>query len=196
MKRVLALSSLLLVAAAIAAGAILGVSRLSAAPASAQEPKPEKVMVIAIEEIKNGERLGGEVRITYADPPQLPEQAEDAAGLFLNRAGNVLSLGTGLIEVDVAVEVVNDQEPVTTVSASHDGDEVQVAVDENTTFYRDVTELPEITAEILAAGELQLTRVVEPGSLDEIGPNMEVRAWGELEGDQLVADVIVYNTIR
>jgi hypothetical protein len=153
MKRVLALSGLLLVAAAIAAGAIFGLSRLSTSTASAQEPaaekpKPEQVMVIAIEEVKNGERFGGEVRITFADPPELPERAEDAAGLFLGQDGDELSLGTGSIEVDVSVEAVNDQEPVTTVNASHGGDEVQIAVDENTVYYKDVTERPEITKEI------------------------------------------------
>jgi hypothetical protein len=196
MKRVLTLSGLLLVAAVIAAGAIFALSRLTASTASAQEPKPEQVMVIAVEQIKNGERLGGEVRITFADPPELPEQAADAAGLFLGRDGEQLSVGTGAIEVDVSVEVINDQEPVTTFNASHDGDELQVTVDDNTAYYRDVTERPEITAEILEAGALQVTRVVEPGSLDEIGQNMEIRAWGEFEDGQLVADMIVYGAIR
>lgn len=196
MKKVLALSSLLLLAALIAVGAFFGVSRLSASPAAAQEPQPEKVMVIAVEEIKNGERFGGEVRVTYDDPPELPDQAEDAAGLYLGRDGDALSLGIGLIEVDVSVEAVNDQEPVTTINASHDGDEIQVAVDENTVYYKDVTERPEITPEILAAGELQLTRVLEPGDLDDIGENMEIRAWGDIEDGRLVADVLVYSPIR
>ncbi|UCG25764.1 MAG: hypothetical protein JSW55_07185 [Chloroflexota bacterium] len=201
MKRVLALSGLLLVAATIAAGAIFGVSRLSTSTAAAQEPaaqepKPERVMVIAVEEVKNGERFGGEVRITFADPPELPERAEDAAGLFLGQAGDELSLGTGSIEVDVSVEAINDQEPVTTVNASHDGDEVQVAVDENTVYYKDVTERPEITQEIVEAGQLRLTRALEPGSPDEIGQNMMIRAWGQVEDGRLVADLIVYDPIR
>jgi len=136
------------------------------------------------------------VRITFADPPELPEQAADAAGLFLGRDGDVLTVGTGLIEVDVSVEAVNDQEPVTTISASHDGDDVQLAVGENTVYYEDVTERPEITPEMVAAGEHQVTRVLEPGSLDEIGDNMEIRAWGEVVNGQLVADVLVYGAIK
>jgi hypothetical protein len=168
MKRVLALSGLLLVAAAIAAGAVFGVSRLSTSTASAQEPaaekpKPEQVMVIAVEEVKNGERFGGEVRITFADPPELPERAEDAAGLYLGQDGDELSLGTGSIEVDVSVEAVNDQEPVTTVNASHGGDEVQIAVDENTVYYKDVTERPEITKEIVEGATDPRPRTGQPG---------------------------------
>ena len=200
MKRVLAISGLLLVAAVIAAGAIFVVSRLPTSTATAQEPaaqesKPERVMVIAVEEVENGERFGGEVRITFADPPELPERAEDAAGLFLGRDGDELSLGTGSIEVELSVKAINDEEPVTTVNASHDGDEVQVAVDENTVYYKDVTERPEITQEIVEAGQLQLTRTLEPGSLDEIDENMMIRAWGEVEGGRLVADLIVYDPI-
>jgi hypothetical protein len=153
-------------------------------------------MVIAVEEVKNGERFGGEVRITFADPPELPERAEDAAGLYLGQDGDELSLGTGSIEVDVSVEAVNDQEPVTTVNASHGGDEVQIAVDENTVYYKDVTERPEITKEIVEGGQLRLTRALEPGSPDEIGQNMMIRAWGEIEDGRLVADLIVYDPIK
>jgi hypothetical protein len=198
MKRILALSGLLLVAAAIAAGAVFSVSRLSASPVSAQEqePKPEKVILLSIEEIKNGERFGGDVRITFVDPPELPQQAADAAGLFVGREGDVLTVGTGLIEVDVSVEAINDQEPVTTINASHDGDDIPVAVDENTVYYKDVTERPEITPEMIAAGEHQVTLELEPGSLDEIGDNMEIRAWGEVVDGQLVADVLVYGVIK
>jgi hypothetical protein len=194
----LALSGMLVIAAGIAAGAIYGVSKLSASPVSAQEqqPKPEKVVLLSIEEIKNGERFGGDVRITFVDPPELPEQGADAAGLFLSRDGNVLTVGTGLIEVDVSVEALNDQEPVTTINASHDGDDVPVTVDENTVYYKDVTERPEITPEMIAAGEHQVTLELEPGSLDEIGDNMEIRAWGEVADGQLVADVLVYGVIK
>jgi hypothetical protein len=198
MKKILALSGMLVIAAVIAAGAIYGVSNLSASPVSAQEqqPKPEKVVLLSIEEIKNGERFGGDVRITFVDPPELPEQAANAAGLFLGRAGDVLTVGTGLIEVDVSIEAINDQEPVTTINASHDGDDVQVAVDGDTVYYKDVTERPEIAPEMVAAGQHQVTLELEPGSLDEIGDNMEIRAWGEVVNGQLVADVLVYSAIK
>jgi hypothetical protein len=98
--------------------------------------------------------------------------------------------------VDVSVEALNDQEPVTTINASHDGDDVAVTVDENTVYYKDVTERPEITPEMIAAGEHQVTLELEPGSLDEIGDNMEIRAWGEVVDGQLVADVLVYGVIK
>lgn len=196
MKRILVASSVILTAAIIAASVVFGLPRLSTSTASAQEAKAEQIMVIAVEEVVNGERFGGEVRISFTDPQELPERTADAAGLFLRREGEELSLGTGAIEVDVSVEVINDQEPVTVVNASHDGDEVQLVVDENTIYYRDATERPEITKEIVAAGQLQLTRVLEPGNLDEIGENMMVRAWGEVNDGVLKADLIVYDPIK
>ena len=196
MKKVLLIGGFLLIAVVIAAGAVYGISRLSTGTVSAQESKPERVMIIAIEEIKNGERFGGEVRISFDDPPELPDRAEDAAGLFLGQDGDELTLGTGAIEVDVSVEVVNDEEPTTVVNASHDGDELLLVVDENTVFYRDATERPDITREIVEAGQLQLTRVLETGSLDEIGENTMIRAWGEVQDGRVLADLIVYDPIR
>jgi hypothetical protein len=196
MKKILAVSGLLLIAAAITAGAVFGLSRLSTPTASAQETKPEQVMIVAVEEVKNGERFGGEVRINFTDPPELPDRGADAAGLYLNQDGDELTLGTGAIEVDVSVEVVNDQEPTTVVNASHDGDKVQLSVDGNTVYYRDATERPEITKEVVDAGQLQLTRVLETGSLDEVGENMMVRAWGEVKDGHLIADLIVYDPIE
>ncbi len=88
---------MLLIAAAIAAVAVFGLSRVGTSTASAQETKPEQIMVIAVEEVKNGERFGGEVRIRFTDPPELPDRAEDAAGLFLKQVGDELTLGTGAI---------------------------------------------------------------------------------------------------
>ena len=83
MKKVLLIGGFLLIAVVVAAGGVYGISRLSTGTASAQESKPERAMVIAVEEVVNGERFGGEVRISFEDPPELPDRAEDAAGLFL-----------------------------------------------------------------------------------------------------------------
>jgi hypothetical protein len=196
MKKVLLIVGFLLIAVVIAAGGVYGISRLSTGTVSAQESKPERVMVIAVEEVINGESFGGEVRVSFEDPPELPDRAEDAAGLFLSQDGDELTLGTGAIEVDVSVEVINDEEPVTVVNASHDGDEVLLIVDENTLYYRDATGRPDITRAVVEAGQLQLTRVIEPGSLDEIGENMLVRAWGEVKDGRVVADLVLYDPIR
>ncbi len=196
MKKILAISGLLLVIAVIMAGAVFGLPRLFTSTVSAQETKPEQIIVIAIEEVKNGESFGGEVRISFSDPTELPDRVEDTSGLFLSKDGQELSLGTGAIEVDVSVEIINDQEPKRVVNTSYDGSEVQLMVDENTIFYRDATVRPEITREILEAGQLQLTRVLETGSIDELGENMMVRARGEIKDGRLLADLIVYEPIE
>jgi hypothetical protein len=196
MKKILAISGLLLVIAVIMAGAVFGLPRLFTSTVSAQETKPEQIIVIAIEEVKNGESFGGEVRISFSDPTELPDRVEDTSGLFLSKDGQELSLGTGAIEVDVSVEIINDQEPKRVVNTSYDGGEVHLMVDENTIYYRDATVRPEITREILEAGQLQLTRVLETGSIDELGENMMVRAWGEIKDGRLLADLIVYDPIE
>jgi len=186
----------LVVIVVIAAGLYFGLPKFSNSTAAAQAVKPERVMVIAVEQEKNGQRFGGEVQIRFSDPPALPERAEEASGLFLGKDSQELILGTGSIEVEITIEVTNDEEPNTVVNATYGGEEVQIAVDEDTIYYRDATELPELTEETMEAGQLQLIRVLEKGSLAKIDENMMVRAWGEFIDGSLVADLIVYDPIR
>ena len=183
-----------------ALAALLGLLLPFVGTVAAQSPGEgagsERVMLVAVEENINGESFGGEVRLTFKDAAELPEGAADASGLFLELGGNTLTLGTGPIEVEVGVEVVNDEEPVTTVNASHRGDEVAVTVNDNTIFYRDTTARPDITPEDIEAGEMVISGTVEAGSLDEIGENMLIRVWGSEQDGVFVADVLVYEPIR
>jgi hypothetical protein len=196
MKKNLVITGLLLLAGAIAVGAVLALPKLTSSTAAAQGVKSERVLVIAVEQVKNGERFGGEVRIRYTDPAELPQRAEDASGLYLAREGQTLSLGTGAIEVEIAVEATNDEEPNTVIEASYDGAKTRLMVDENTIYYKDATGQPEITPEIIEAGELLLTRELEKGSLAGIGENMMIRAWGEQLDGSLVAKLVVYDPIQ
>jgi hypothetical protein len=198
MKKVLILGGFLALITLIVAVLFLTQPYSPAVTVSAQEDepeKPERVMEIAIEKIINGEVTSGVVRITFEDPDTLPTQAERAVGVFLGQNGDVFTLGTGSIEVEVDVEVVNDEKPVTTLSVTHSGDPVDVLVTEDTIIYKDTTEHPEITDEDLESGNKVVLRSIEPGSLDEIVENMVLRVWGEVEDGTIIATVLVHEKI-
>ncbi len=164
---------------------------------SAQEDgePPQREMIIAVEQIVNGERFAGEVRVQYQDPPELPPQPEQAGGLFLSQIEDTLAIGTGSIEVEVGVEVKNDEEPVRTVNATHSGDPITVLFGEDTAFLEDTTPHPEITPEDIEAGVKTITRTLAPGTASGLGENMMIRVWGNWQGETLEADLVVYEPI-
>lgn len=199
MKKILVLGGLLLLILLGAAGYTLAQGeRHTVVPVvqNAGEPgKTEKEIVIAVEENINGEVTAGEVTVTFADPPILPAERERALGVFLERQGGVLTLGTGSIEVEVAVEVVNDGDPVETVNITHSGDPVEVLVRSDSLVYKDITGRPEVTSADLETGRRVITRTVERGSLDELAEGMILWVWGEVQDGRVVADVLVYEQI-
>ncbi len=193
-KRWLIGGAVLVVLLIPAAAYLLFSSRQAKAQQGGEEG--ERVMVLAVEQVVNGESYGGEVRVRYEDPPELPSQAAQASGLFLGLDGSTLELGTGSIEVQVEVRIVNDEEPDETVNARHSGDEITVQVDADTVILEDTTPRPEITPADIEAGEKTIVRSVAPGSLDRLSENMLVRVWGSWQGDVLLADLVVYEAIR
>lgn len=192
--------ALLLVLTLVAGAFAVARSQMAALvqPALAQEADDGVDMVreLAISTNHNGEESSKLIRIRDLKAEGLPEGQAQVRGLFLNRSGQSLSVGTGSVEVEVDVEQFNDEEPVRTISANHSGDDVQVVVNAATTIYADVTEEPDISA--LPEGEsvIDLQHVIEAGDLNELGENMVIRAWGEWVGDQLVATTLVYQPIR
>jgi hypothetical protein len=200
MKKILILGSFVLLITLGIAAFILVQTYQPATTVSAQgadEPgKHEKVIEIAVEKNVNGEVTSGEVTITFDDPAILPAERESALGVFLGRDGDVLTLGTGSIEVKVDVEVMNDEDPVTTVNVTHSGDPVEVVVGSDTIVYKDVTGRPEVSDEDLETGRKVITRTIESGSLDDVGEGMILRVWGETQGDRVIAEVLVYEQIH
>lgn len=180
----------------LSAGLLVAQSGLASRAALADDGRPQMEMVIAVEQVINGEVSSGTVRVRFEDPPELPQALEGSGGLYLGLDGDILTVGQGSIEVEVGVEVVNDEEPVRTVSATHDGGEAQIRVTAGTVIYEDSTQDPEITEKEIAAGEMVLTRSVKAGSLGDIGAGMMIRAWGVKQNGQFVADVLVYKPLR
>jgi hypothetical protein len=184
-----------LVAVILAGGSVLALMRPDKI-SEAGDSWPRVEMVIAVEKVVNGKATSGTVRVSFEDPEELPDTPEGSFGLFLARQGDIVTVGQGEIDVEVDVEVTNDQEPVHRATAIHKGTESQIKVTADTVVLEDVTELPEICDEDIAAGELVVTRVVKPGSLEEIGKNMLIRAWGIDQDGQLVAELLVFKPIR
>jgi hypothetical protein len=116
--------------------------------------------------------------------PELPKTAADARGVFVRRQNNSIYVGTG--KVQLSIQVKPGGTPQT--GSSYDGPLVEVVATANTKIYRDETDLPD-----QPANATKIQQKVSPGTLDEVGQNSMINAWGKKTGDRLIADVILYS---
>ncbi len=129
-----------------------------------------------------------QVRIQPGDiqpAKQLPQTPADVRSVFDHRKDNSLFVGTGVI-IRTAQK---DQSGNVTSSSTYNGPTVEVVVTSQTIVYRDVTDR-QFNGQP-PSGKIQ--QVVEPGSLDEIGKDSLIHAWGKKTGDRIIADVLVYS---
>ena len=130
------------------------------------------------EMVKIGEGLiastGTKIEVQRAD--EMPDTPPDVAGVYVRREDSSLLVGTGTVTFVIGGD------------ASYDGPMVEVVSSHNTQIYRDDT------TKLLKGGPPSepVQQTLKPGSLDEIGRNDVVSAWGERHGDRLVARMIVY----
>jgi hypothetical protein len=128
-----------------------------------------------------------QVRIQSGDiqpAKELPQTPADVRGVFDHRKDNSLFVGTGVIISDVQ----KDQSGNVTSSSTFSGPIVEVVVTPQTIVYRDVTDR-QFNGQP-PSGTIQ--QVVEQGSLDEVGKDSLIHAWGKKTGDRTIADVLVY----
>jgi len=134
-------------------------------------------------------RKGGEASTTIRGAFQiepakeLPSTQPDAAGIFLRRDERSVFIGTG----NVTANARQDPSGKVDVTMTHDGPVVEVVTTSDTLVYRDATPLSDNPT----SGE-NIQQVVEPGNLDDLGPNMGVAVWGPRRGDRIVAQVLLY----
>jgi hypothetical protein len=126
------------------------------------------------------------VQIQTIPAKELPQTPADADGIFDHRQDNSIFVGTGQAQIMVQP----GQGGKVQTASSHTGPTVEVVVTPQTTVYRDVT-MKQFNGHP-ASGSIKIQQVVEPGSLDEIGQNSFVTAWGNKTGDRIIADVLVY----
>lgn len=132
---------------------------------------------------------GNQVRINVGDiqpAKELPQTPADVHGLFDHRQDNSLFVGTG----QVMISVKKDPGGKVETSSQHDGPTVEVVVTPQTTIYQDVT-MKQFDGPPPEGQKIQ--QVVEPGTLDEVGENSMITAWGRKTGDRFIADLLVYS---
>ena len=121
--------------------------------------------------------------------PELPQAAADATGVFVRRQNNSFFIGTGKVTLQIKKQADNPNSTPQTGS-SYDGPVVEVVVTNKTKIYRDDTFQ---NIKDLPSNGTKIQQKVVSGSLDEIGQNSFINAWGKKTGDRLVADVLLYN---
>jgi hypothetical protein len=119
--------------------------------------------------------------------PELPKTAADATGVFVRRQDNSFFIGTGKVQIQVKISGDNGGTPQS--GSSYDGPVIEVVATNNTKIYRDDTF--QNVKDLPSSSKIQ--QKVVPGSLDEIGQNSLINAWGKKTGDRLIADVLLYN---
>jgi hypothetical protein len=171
MKRsIVMVSSIVFVVALLGGAAFVGARMLGdQAPPAAEATGPQV--------IRSGPHGTESLAIVRAD--ELPPEAADVRGIVVEHQDNTLVIGTGKFTLNI-----QDDKVIT----DYDGPEVEVVVTHDTVVYRDRTDYLKDKGQ---DGEIQ--QVVKPGTLEEIGPDSVVSAWGQERGSRLFADVVVYN---
>lgn len=157
------LLSILIIAAAFTAGRLLG-DDLNVA----ESPENE-----FIRSEDGNQVMGSGVKLKPDEI--LPNQPPTTSGRFHHREDNSLFISQFPMTGEIVYLDSVDEWPI-----------VEIVLTKDTLVYMDVTDL----SGSFAGGEVQ--QEVTQGSIDEIGENSMLIAWGELRGERLVADVIQY----
>jgi hypothetical protein len=179
-KLVLITVGLVVLVAVLAGAAFVGAQLLAGQGQPAQALKSGLTMMTG-QNGKPGQTFQGNTQ----PAKELPQTPADVRAVFDHRKDNSLFVGTGVI-IRTAQK---DQAGNVTSSSTYDGPTVEVVITPQTIVYRDVTSR-QFNGQP-PSGKIQ--QVVEQGSLDEIGKDSLVHAWGKKTGDRVIADVIVYS---
>ena len=123
---------------------------------------------------------------------ELPKTPPEAMGLFVERKDKTLVIqtlslkgGTG----GVVVEKSKGEAVAGTRLDSEGGPQVEVVVTNQTTIYRETTEMGKPTS-----GETQtVQQTVEEATLDDLTSESMVTVWGRKSGDRIIAEVLFYS---
>ena len=187
--------SILIVAAvaivAILAGAAYFATQMLFSPANSSPGagggNPVRVIEMAVDD------GSGPVNIrTIVEPaPELPNRPAEAQGVYVRSEDNRLFVGTGNIEL--GVEVINGE---AAVSLTSDGPEIEVIVTRNTVFYEEITDMEMEESSSRKSGERRIQQELRAvDSIEAIGENTEIMAWGRQRGDRVTAEVLVFRKV-
>ena len=160
-----------------------------------------QMQIVDIREIDDGSGVKSQKMVLNIDTlpaAEVPQTKPDAFGVLLTVDEAGLTIGTGSINLELEVLVLNGQEPDRQIVLSHDGPKLKVVVTPDTALFREDTEMPghDIGDAVFQSGRIVIQQIVSPvDSLDGLGRNVEVQVWGTEQGDALVAEVLVYREI-
>ena len=123
------------------------------------------------------------VRVNVIPAEELPKTRAEAVGLFVERQDNTIVVSSIPMkggDVGVAVGAPADMTG---------GPEVEIVITNETTIYRETTELSE-----LPPGEHEnIQQTVEESTLDDLNSQSMVMVWGRKSGDRIIAEVVFYS---
>jgi hypothetical protein len=128
------------------------------------------------------------VKVRLERAPELPDAEPAVTGLFADRKDNSIFVSLG-----EQFMVTVDKDGSVNTQTDGNGQTLEVVVTGDTTLYKDVTQLNDLRTQPNDGTVLQQ---VEPGSLDGIGSNSMITAWGERHGDRVIATVLLYSQMH
>jgi hypothetical protein len=119
---------------------------------------------------------------------ELPKTQPEVTGMFVERKDNTVVVASVSLESGKGGVAVGAGSPVDLES----GPKVEVVVTNETTVYRETTNLggpPD-----LKSGETEtIQQTVEESTLDELNSQSMVTVWGRKSGDRIIAEVLFYS---
>ena len=174
-----------------------GVAEASAGKVTTEKESTRRRPVRVIENVMDVGNGPVSVKVTTMPAPELPDAPSDVHGVFVSREDNSITVGTGAIELNVEIHQAPGGAIEPNVSLTANGPEIEVVVTHDTVIYREETEDPGGSGRDVKGGEYTVQQVVrQVDSLEELGKNTEVIAWGEQRGDRIVADILVYRIVN
>jgi hypothetical protein len=132
--------------------------------------------------ILEGGPAGGQGVSVEVEPAKgLPNEKPTAVGLFAERKDNSIYVTLG---TEFAVHV--DRNGNVDTQTNGNGDKLEIVVTSNTTIYKSVT------PDNIPPGGGKVQQQLAPGSLDELGSDSIISAWGERRGDRVIATFLLY----
>ncbi len=192
MKRVLIFVSAILIMALLIGGTYTAVQLL--ANSEPERPSAGGGRVMQSVQVGN-DGVPVSVQTTILPADELPDAEAEAFGIVVSREDDVLTVGTGDVELSVEVQVnsATGQEE-TSVVPSTNGPELEVVLTRDTQLYRDVTDIAGQQPD--QSGEVTIKQELSPASsADDMKEQMEIQVWGERRGDRVIADVLVFGPL-
>lgn len=160
----------LLAGGAFMAGRLLGAGRMASTGAG------------PVVQVSTGN--GQVVEAEWVRAEELPDESPEIVGAYERMQDNSIFVN----ETEGGFVIARGDDGSFDVSNTT-GKISEVVVTSETAVYVDVTF--NVMEEALSDGKLY--QQVQPGSVEEMGELSFVRAWGEMRGDRLIADVVVYS---